>query len=87
MDRYEHVQEDMQLKYRTMKQLPGEKVKKYAERLDAVLRRIERPRRDNPMNELLSFREGLRSENKIKLLLRTETRSPHQPTGAYSSRD
>ena len=68
VDRYEHFQEDMQEKYKNLKQNATEKVKKYAERFDLVLARLETTRRRGHKGELQDFQEGLRNEYQIKLL-------------------
>ena len=68
VDRFEHLQEDMQEEYKNLKQHTNEKVKKYAERFDLVLARLEVSRRRGSKGELQDFREGLRNEYQIELL-------------------
>ena len=72
VDGYEYIQEDMQKEYKNMKQLHTEKVKKYVERFDLVLSRLDKSRRRGDAGELQDFLKGLRIEYQIELL-------KHQP--------
>ena len=67
VERFEQFQEDMQVKYRKLKQGETEKVKKYAERVDVILGRLEVSRRTGPAGELQDFLHGLRTDHQVEL--------------------
>ena len=55
MNRFENFQKNMQDKYNSIKQNVNEKIKKYVERFDVILKRLNKIKRRNSNDELQNF--------------------------------
>ena len=67
MNRYEHFQKNMQNKYNNIKQHFIEKIKKYVERFDIILKRLKKFKRRDNVDELQNFIRDFRRKHQIKL--------------------
>ena len=63
MNRFENFQKNMQNKYNSMKQDVNKKIKKYVERFDVILKRLNKIKRRNSNDELQNFIRSFRSNH------------------------
>ena len=55
MNRFENFQKNIQNKYNNIKQNVNEKIKKYVERFDVILKRLNKIKRRNSNDKLQNF--------------------------------
>ena len=55
MNRFENFQKNMQNKYNNIKQNVNEKIKKYVERFDVILKRLNKIKQRNSNDKLQNF--------------------------------
>ena len=67
MNRFENFQKNMQNKYNNMKQNVNEKIKKYVERFDVILKRLNKIKRRDSNDELQNFIRSFRLNHQLEL--------------------
>ena len=67
MNRFENFQKNMQNKYNSIKQDANEKIKKYVERFDVILKRLNKIKRRDSDDELQNFIRNFRSDHQLEL--------------------
>ena len=67
MNRFENFQKNMQNKYNNIKQNVNEKIKKYVERFDVILKRLNKIKRRDLNDELQNFIRNFRSNHQLEL--------------------
>ena len=66
MNRFENFQKNMQNKYNNIKQNVNEKIKKYVERFDVILKQLNKIKRRNSNDELQNFIWDFRSNHQFE---------------------
>ena len=67
MNRFENFQKNMQNKYNSIKQSVNEKIKKYVERFDVILKRLNKIKQRNSNDELQNFIRNFRLNHQLEL--------------------
>ena len=67
MNRFENFQKNIQNKYNNMKQNVNEKIKKYVERFDIILKRLNKIKRRNSNDKLQNFIRNFRLNHQFEL--------------------
>ena len=67
MNRFENFQKNMQNKYNNIKQNVNEKIKKYVERFDIILKRLNKIKRRDSNDELQNFIRSFRLNHQFEL--------------------
>ena len=67
MNRFENFQKNIQNKYNNIKQNVNEKIKKYVERFDIILKRLNKIKRRDLNDELQNFIRNFRLNHQFEL--------------------